>query len=80
MTASYDADSLKKICSSWGETDITIYPPPMFLMSPRTKVYLAKDVKKFKGHLSNFQPSDMPMDIPPEGEGIEVTLEIIMKE
>lgn len=38
--------------------EITVYPPPLFTMSPRIKVYLAGDIRKFKGYLSGFKPGE----------------------
>lgn len=40
--------------------EITVYPePPLFLMSPGMRVYRAKDIKKYRGYLSKFEPCEM---------------------
>lgn len=39
-----------------GMQTITFFGPPLFIMSPRTKIYKAADIKKFKGYLSSFKP------------------------
>lgn len=40
------------------EQEITIYPPPLFIMSPRTKLYDAKSIIRFKGYLSKLEFQD----------------------
>jgi hypothetical protein len=45
-----------------GMQDITVYPPPLFIMSPRIKLYKAADIVRFKGYLSKFEPEGLDVD------------------
>ncbi len=52
--------------------EFVVYPPPLFIMSPRTKIYLVEDIRHFKGYLNKFTPSQNS-----EGEPeMEVTITI----
>lgn len=57
-TAAYDPKDVKEMLDFDTIITITIMPPPLFIMSPRIKLYAAKDIKvhTFKGHIGNFQP------------------------
>lgn len=54
--------------------EIVIYPPPLFVFSPNQPVYVAKDIRRFKGYLSKFEPVN-------QGEGEEpqmsITIEVL---
>lgn len=36
--------------------DITIYPPPLYLMSPRIRLYQAQDIIRLKGYMKVMMP------------------------
>jgi hypothetical protein len=55
--------------------DITIYPPPLFIMSPRMKIYDAKSIVKAKGYLDLFVPNN-PFETT---ESPEATMQIMIQ-
>jgi len=63
--AAYDPRDYSRLLERLpGDTTIVVYPPPLFIMSPRTRVYLAKDIQTYKGYLHSFKPSDQGVGEP----------------
>lgn len=76
ITAAYEPfESTHSIANvlSKSLTTIEFYPPPLFLMSPRTKIYAAKDIRRMKGYLSSFEPVEVEGEEPQMSIGITIT-------
>lgn len=58
LTAAYEPEK-HAFSEMMGELqDITIYPPPLYIMSPRMKIYDAKSIRHFKGYINKCMPSE----------------------
>ena len=55
-TASYDPSVTSELT---GAQRITVYLPPLWIMSPGIRVYRARDVIPFDGYLSSFEPANV---------------------
>ncbi len=72
--APYDPLTVAKMLSGEAQEIVVRPAVPLFLFSPRTRVYLAEDVVKFRGYLSEFKPDLVGEDGEPEAE---VTITVV---
>lgn len=73
ITGVYDPEDVVKEFSGLPLQDFEIMPAvPLYLMSPRIRVYRAQDIIRFKGYLSKFEVVEARQQDGPE---VVITIE-----